>query len=235
MNVALMIAGLAGSLFAEPRNEIALELRPAAAIPRNSESAYATRRDARIDFCYKLSNDKGHTWFDSDSRWCITQGVSGRLKTGVVETALSQPFSWARINLESKYEFRSADDGLAWSAHQPRPLKLPLSPASTKRLPESGDTIAFINDPSFPFDPGMHTPLDVALSEDSGLAWPTRRLMESDTRDSYHYISVRRLDDGALIACIAGDEVMAKLSSPPRIRRIEFGWFPHFSALAQIR
>jgi sialidase-1 len=175
-----------------------------------------------------FSDDAGATWTESDSRWGVAEGKSGLQESGVVETAPDCLLSWFRTDLGSQYECRSFDDGLTWTAPVAGPLRSPLSAASIKRLPGSRDLIALFNDHSgsFPFVAEMRTPLVLARSSDGGKTWPARRAVEPDTSSWYHYIAMHFAGDALLLAYNAGNDRMAKLSSPLRIRRIDRKWLP---------
>lgn len=174
------------------------------------------------------SDDEGGTWLESRSRWGTAEGESGLQESGVVELAGGGLLSWARTDLGAQYESRSEDGGLNWSAPRPSSLVSPLSPASIKRLPGSGSLLALYNDHSgeFPFVAGRRTPLVAAVSEDDGRTWPWRRLVEPDTGSWYHYVAIHFTPDAVLLAYNAGDDRMANLSSPLRIRRIAYSWLP---------
>lgn len=193
-------------------------------MPLNSHRMAGTRGAAG----WWYSDDEGATWRESLSRWGIAEGNSGLQENGVVETPGGALFSWARTDLGSQYQFRSTDDGKTWSAPEPSGLVSPLSPASIKRLPGSDALLAIYNDHSgqFPFVAGKRTPLVAAISSDDGRTWPERRLVEGDTRLWYHYIAIHCSRESVLLAYNLGDDAMAKLTGPLRMRRIERSWLP---------
>lgn len=193
-------------------------------LPMNSHRMAGTRGAA----VWYYSDDEGATWQESLSRWGVAEGKSGLQESGAVETAAGALFSWCRTDLGSQYQFRSADDGKTWSAPAPSALLSPLSPASVKRLPNSRELLAVFNDHSgqFPFIKGRRAPLVAAVSSDDGQTWPRRKLIEGDNSIWYHYIAIHCSADAVLLAYNVGDDEMARLSGPLRVRRIEYSWLP---------
>lgn len=174
------------------------------------------------------SDDDGATWQESRSRWGTVEGESGLQESGTVDLGGGRLLTWARTDLGAQYECRSEDDGLTWSAPRRGALVSPLSPASIKRLPGTDALLALYNDHSgmFPYAAGRRTPLVAAISEDGGHTWPRRKLVEPDTGSWYHYIAMHFTDDAVLVAYNAGQDRMANLSGPLRIRRIAYSWLP---------
>jgi hypothetical protein len=170
-----------------------------------------------------FSDDEGATWRISKSHWGVSEGQSGLQESGVVETDDGSLLTWARTDLGCQYESRSVDGGLTWSAPKPGNLISPLSAASIKRLPCSGRLLAVYNDHSgkFPFTKGNRTPLVLAVSDDHGASWHSRRIVEADTSNWYHYVALHFTSTALLLAYNAGNDRMAKFTSPLRIRRID--------------
>ncbi len=193
-------------------------------LPMNSHRMAGTRGAA----VWYYSDDEGATWQESLSRWGVAEGKSGLQESGVVETAGAGLLSWARTDMGSQYQLRSADNGKTWSAPSPSTLVSPLSPASIKRLPNSRDLLAVFNDHSgkFPFVKGRRAPLVAAISSDDGQTWPLRKLIEGDNSIWYHYIALQCTPDAILLAYNVGDDEMARLSGPLRVRRLEYSWLP---------
>lgn len=183
-----------------------------------------------IDLWY-YSDDGGATWTESKTwRALAVDGQTGLQEPGVVELADGSLLSWARTDLGRQYECRSRDAGETWSLPQPMLLRSPASPASIKRLPDSGDLLAVFNDYSgqFPFTLTPQTysgrsPLVAAVSADGGAHWRTAKLLESDPRRDYCYTAIHHVGDSVLFAYMAGSRDAAK-PAEMIIRRVQRSW-----------
>ncbi len=191
-------------------------------LPLNQHRQAGERGFAR----WFYSEDGGETWRESEVRGEIGDGTSGLQELGVVELSDGALFSWARTDLGCQYEFRSEDGALTWSGPIRGSLVSPLSAASIKRVPGTDTLLALFNDHSgrFPFRRYMRTPLVAAISRDGGRSWPWRRLVEDDLDSWYHYVSIHFTGEAVLLAYNAGNDRMAKFTSPLRIRRIPRAW-----------
>ncbi|MFH1569948.1 MAG: sialidase family protein, partial [Gemmatimonadota bacterium] len=126
-----------------------------------------------ISMCF-LSDDGGVTWRRSTTELHAPEGSkTGLQEPGVVELRDGRLRLWTRTDLGCQYESISADGGDTWSPAAPGPLASPVSPASIRRLPWTGDLFAVWNDHSgrHPFPAGRRTPLCVATSADEGRSW----------------------------------------------------------------
>ena len=183
-----------------------------------------------IDLWY-YSDDEGATWTESATWWAIpVASESGLQEPGVVELADGTIFSWARTDQGRQYECRSHDAGATWSAPQPTLLRSPASPASIKRLPNSGDLLAVWNDYSgqFPFPLSAQnysgrSPLVAATSADGGRTWQTRKLLEGDPRRDDCYGAIHFAGDAVLLAYSGGVRGSGHLAEM-RIRRLNRAW-----------
>jgi len=191
-------------------------------MPLNQHRRAGARGVAR----WFYSDDEGETWRESRTRGEIGEGHSGLQESGVVELADRSLFSWARTDLGCQYEFRSHDGGVTWEGPSRGPLVSPLSAASIKRVPGTAALLALYNDHSgqFPFRREMRTPLVAGVSRDGGRSWPWRRLVEPDLTAWYHYIAIHFTATSVVLAYNAGNDRMAKFTSPLRIRRIPQAW-----------
>jgi sialidase-1 len=142
--------------------------------------------------------------------------------------------------------FRSRDGGVTCSPPAPTALESPLSPASVKRLPNSGALLAIYNDHSgrFPFpedkirrgtSAAARTPLVAAISHDGGVTWPWRRVIEGDPKMSFCYTAIHFVGDSMLLAYMTYNpsERATDASGKPmdpltgtRIRRLSLAWLP---------
>ena len=139
--------------------------------------------DGRALALWYLSDDEGQTWREANDWWGVPlPSRSGLQEPGVVELSGGRVLAWARTDLGAQWGCVSTNAGLSWPPPAPTSLQSPLSPASIKRLPGSGNLLAVFNDHSgaFPFPKGKRTPLVAAVSSDGGRTWPRRKLLEDD-------------------------------------------------------
>jgi sialidase-1 len=182
--------------------------------------------DSRAIILWYYSDDEGATWKEAATWWASpAPSKSGLQEPGLVELKDGTLFSWSRTDMGTQYGFRSKDRGVNWSAPEPTVLRSPESPASIKRLPNSGTLVAVYNDHSgqFPFQPKKRTPLIVAYSTDGGETWPTRQLLEDDPTGWYCYTAMYFTKDGMLLAYCASNGTLPHLSRL-RIRLMPWSW-----------
>ena len=132
-----------------------------------------------------------------------------------------------RTQLGSQYLSRSSDRGDTWSAAEPSAILSPLSPASIKRIPSTGDLLMVWNDharvdPSFragETNGGKRTPLTVAISRDDGRTWAGAQDVLNDPQGWYCYTAIFFSGPRVLLAFNAGGQGLPKLS------RTSIAWF----------
>ncbi|OHB65822.1 MAG: hypothetical protein A2Y77_12890 [Planctomycetes bacterium RBG_13_62_9] len=174
------------------------------------------RDSAGIIMCY-LSDDAGKTWRRSkDSFKGYAPG--GQQITvqepGVVERQDGRLMMFIRTNAGSQYICHSSDGGETWSKAEPSVLASPLSPASVKRIPWTGDLVCVWNDHSgvHPYPAGRRTPLCVAVSKDEGKTWSRSEIIEGNPDGWYCYTAIMFLEDRMLLAYCAGDKQVGGLN-----------------------
>jgi Neuraminidase (sialidase) len=174
------------------------------------------RDTAGIIMCY-LSDDNGKTWRRSKDSF-KGYGPNGRRITvqepGVVELKDGRLMMFMRTNAGSQYVCHSQDAGETWSKAQPSDLASPLSPASIKRIPWTGDLLCVWNDQSgvHNYPPGRRTPLCLAVSKDEGKTWRRSRIIEGDPDGWYCYTAITFSGNRALLAYCAGDKRIGGLN-----------------------
>ena len=155
------------------------------------------------------SDDNGATWRRGKSMLKVVS-PSGRQyaaqEPGVVELKDGRILLWIRTSAGCQFMSRSADRGETWSVPQPSWLRSPVSPATIKRLPSSGDLLVVWNNHEGRFDlkknggwDGKRTPLATAISHDDGETWEGMRVLEDDPAGHFCYIAVYPLDDGTVL------------------------------------
>ena len=174
------------------------------------------RDTAGIIMCY-LSDDNGKTWRHSkdsfkgyapDGKRIIVQ------EPGVIELKDGRLMMYMRTNAGTQYICYSQDSGETWSKAQPSNLASPLSPASIKRMPWTGDLICVWNDHSgvHSFPAGRRTPLCIAISKDEGKTWGKSRIIEGNPDGWYCYTAITFVKDNMLLAYCAGDREIGGLN-----------------------
>jgi sialidase-1 len=174
------------------------------------------RDTAGIIMCY-LSDDDGKTWRRSKAS-LKGYGPDGQRITvqepGVVELKDGRLMMFMRTNAGSQYICYSRDGGETWSKAQPSNLISPLSPASIKRIPWTGDLLCVWNDHSgiHKYPAGRRTPLCVAISRDEGQTWSKSRILEGNPDGWYCYTAITFAGNRVLLAYCAGDKKIGGLN-----------------------
>ena len=176
------------------------------------------------------SDDNGATWRRGKSELKVVS-PSGRQyaaqEPGVVELKDGGVLLWIRTGAGCQFMSRSADRGETWSVPQPSWLRSPVSPASIKRLPSTGDLLAVWNNHEGRFDlkrggwNGPRTPLATAISRDDGITWQGARLLEDDPKGHFCYIAVEPLADGTVLLGYCAYQGLRHT----RLVKVPVGWF----------
>ncbi len=174
------------------------------------------RDTAGVIMCY-LSDDNGKTWRRSKDSFQGYAPGGQRItvqEPGLVELKDGRLLMYIRTNAGSQYVCHSADGGETWSKAEPSVLTSPLSPATIKRVPWTGDLVCVWNDHSgaHPYPIGRRTPLCLALSKDEGKTWSPSRILEGNPDGWYCYTAITFLQDRMLLAYCAGDKTVGGLN-----------------------
>lgn len=175
-----------------------------------------------------LSDDNGRNWRRSKSTLeCPTDSRAGLQEPGVVELKDSRVLMFIRTQLGSQYLSWSKDGAETWSDVVPSVLKSPLSPASIKRIPKTGDLLIAWNDhegvdPSLLANEktgGKRTPFTVAISKDDGRTWIHAKNILDAPDGWYCYTAMHFVGSRVLLGFAAGGEGL------PRLSRTSIAWF----------
>lgn len=156
-----------------------------------------------------LSDDGGKTWRRSaDILICPTTSKTGLQEPGVVELTDGRIFMVMRTSMGSQYESWSSDEGEHWTVPIPSSIRSPLSPASIKRIPSTGDLLLVWNDHSnvpasyraSATSYGRRTPLTVAISHDDGRTWHDAQNLLADPDGCYCYTAIAFVKKQVLLA-----------------------------------
>ena len=208
---------------------------------------YATM-DERGIILYYLSDDDGQTWWEAADWHAVS--CAALQEPGVVELKNGRLWSWCRSQSGQQWSLWSGDGGEHWTAPIPSTIMSPCSPASVKRIPETGDLLMIWNDhfrsagwdaveaPSAgadgyppvagdtmpPLDPqpgsAGRTPLAAAISTDEGLTWTHRKCLEDAGDHGFCYTAIHFVGDAVLLAYCAGGLETNGLLNRLRLRRI---------------
>ncbi|MDH4318079.1 MAG: glycoside hydrolase [Desulfobulbaceae bacterium] len=185
------------------------------------------------------SDDGGQNWQEARD-WAVLPipSQSGLQEPGVVELRNGEIYGWARTDCGVQWEMRSADRGETWSPPIASPFRSPCSPMSMKRIPHTGELLAVWNEPPGPGDgtPDTtgtereeenrtwgRTPLVVALSNDEGRSWHTKKIVENDPERGFCYTAIHFSDDCLLLAYCCGGKHSVVLQDS-RITKISLAW-----------
>jgi hypothetical protein len=174
------------------------------------------RDTAGVVMCY-LSDDNGQTWRRSKDSFKGYRPDGQRItvqEPGVVELKDSRLMMFMRTNAGSQYICYSQDGGETWTKAQPSNLISPLSPASIKRVPWTGELLCVWNDHSgiHNYPANRRTPLCAAISRDEGKTWSKSRILEGGLDGWYCYTAITFVKDRALLAYCAGDKQVGGLN-----------------------
>lgn len=173
--------------------------------------------------CY-LSDDGGKTWrrsktaqkgYDKDGKRITTQ------EPGVVELKDGRVMMFIRASGGCQYLAYSADGGDTWTAPVASDIRSPVSPASIKRLPSTGDLLLVWNDhANIPASLSKRrVPLSTAISKDDGRTWQYTKVLEGNPQGWYCYIAILPMEDAVLLGYCA----MSGLAHS-RITRVPLPW-----------
>lgn len=173
--------------------------------------------------CY-LSDDDGKTWRRSKTAQKGYDAAGKRVTTqepGVVELKDGRVMMFIRASGGCQYLAFSSDGGDTWSTPVPSDIKSPVSPASIKRLPSTGDLLLVWNDHADipPSLQDRRVPLSTAISTDDGKTWQHVKALEGNPQGWYCYIAVYPVGDSVLLGYCA----MSNLAHS-RITRVPVSW-----------
>ena len=176
-----------------------------------------------------LSDDDGRTWRPAADTIAPPGEGDAQVplqEPGVVELSDGRLMMFMRTNAGCQYVAFSEDGGEHWSDAQPSAIRSPLSPASIKRIPRTGDLLLAWNDNHDPANPargGDRTPFNVAVSSDEGRSWTHQKTIADDPAGWYCYTAIHFEDDRVLLAHVAGDAERGRLATT-RITGFDLDW-----------
>ncbi len=175
-----------------------------------------------------LSDDAGTTWRRSKTTLeCPTPSRAGLQEPGVVELKAGRVMMFIRTQMGSQYLSWSTDAGDTWSEPKASNIASPLSPATIKRIPKTGDLLMAWNDHSAvdaalrssETSGGKRTPFTVAVSRDEGQTWIRAHNLLDDPEGWYCYTAMHFDGPRVLLGFNAGGHGL------PRLSRTSIAWF----------
>ncbi|MDD2456068.1 MAG: sialidase family protein, partial [Kiritimatiellae bacterium] len=173
--------------------------------------------------CY-LSDDNGKTWRRSKTAQKTHDAAGKRVTTqepGVVELKDGRVMMFIRASGGCQYLSYSSDGGDTWTPPVPSEIKSPVSPASIKRLPSTGDLLLVWNNHDNIPDSlkNKRVPLSTAISKDDGKTWQCVKVLEGNPKGWYCYIAIHPVGDSVLLGYCA----MSGLAHS-RVTRVPVAW-----------
>ncbi len=172
-----------------------------------------------------LSDDEGVSWRRSrDVLEFPGPSRGGLQEPGVVELKNGRVLMFMRTMMGVQYLSESRDGGQTWSQARASKIPSPLSPASIKRIPATGDLLMVWNDHSHveasmrAAEQGSHvtggkrTPLTAAISRNEGKSWTLRHDIEDAPDGWYCYTAIYFEGDRLLLGFSSGGRGLALLS-----------------------
>ena len=174
--------------------------------------------------CY-FSDDNGQTWQKSQHVPNPTNIILQ--EPGIVEFKNGLLMLYCRTNTGVQYMSFSEDKGETWSPVQPSNIKSPRSPASIKRIPNTGDLLLVWNE-NYDFShslSGFRTPLNVAISRDEGKTWQNKKILENDPFGWFCYTAIEFTKDKVILSYSAGTRKgKSKKLATEQITLLDISW-----------
>lgn len=170
------------------------------------------------------SDDNGKTW-KPGQQVANPDGVVTQ-EPGVVELKNGNLLMFIRTDAGVQYLSYSKDKGESWSPAKPSTIKSPVSPASIKRIPLTGDLILVWNNNGGdnPLIKGKRTPLNVAISKDEGKTWQNVKTVEDDPNGWYCYIAIYFSGKHVLLSYCSGVQPRFSHLTVTDIKRLSLDW-----------
>ena len=187
----------------------------AVALHRNETEDPKKFNGRGVAMCY-LSDNRGKSWRRSKT---VLENPdpnpAGLQEPGLVELKDGRLLMYMRTGMGSQYYSYSSDGGDTWSPVKASTLLSPLSPATIKRIPKTGDLLVVWNDHSKVSDDirnRRRTPMTIAISRDDGATWEKAKNIADDPAGWYCYTAVAFVGDRVVLSYNAGGSGLPSLS-----------------------
>jgi sialidase-1 len=171
-------------------------------------------KDGRLLLAVALHKSPGDTIFASTGRiWSYYSDDNGRnwkssmevpnpeaivtQEPGLIELKNGDIMMHLRTMSGVQYLSISKDRGETWSIVEKSNISSPCSPASITRIPSTGDLLLVWNDNG---TDQKRTPLNIAFSDDEGITWKKKKIIEDNPKGSFCYPAIHYLDKEILIS-----------------------------------
>ena len=192
---------------------------------------HSKQGDTKMDYmgtllCY-LSDDNGKTWRRGKQEWKVFDQDNRRIcvqEPGVVELKDGRLMMFIRSNAGCQMISFSSDGGETWTPSTTSSILSPLSPASIKRIPKTGDLFLVWNNhdgvPDYLKQAGRRVPLSTAISKDDGKTWELTKTLEGNLDGGHYcYIAIDFIGDDVILGYCA----MQGLAHS-RITKVPLSW-----------
>jgi len=172
--------------------------------------------------CY-YSDDEGETWNHAS---LVPNPNDVKLQEpGIVELKNNSVMLFCRTDKGVQYISFSNDGCKNWTSIEPGNIKSPLSPASIKRIPKTGDLLLVWNNSGVDEKGrGIRTPFNVAISKDEGKTWIKTKTLEDDPDGWYCYTAIDFVGDYVLLGHCAGNRKLHNGLETTQITRLSLKW-----------
>lgn len=172
--------------------------------------------------CY-FSDDNGKTWQKGNP--VPNQDDVTLQEPGICELNGEKLLLYCRTNEGVQYFSWSDDKGESWTPIEAGNIKSPLSPASIKRIPKTGDLLLVWNNSGVDENGrGKRTPFNLAISKDEGKTWIKTKTIEDDPDGWYCYTAIDFVGDAVLLGHCAGDRKEYNGLETTQITRLSLSW-----------
>ncbi|MBK8506001.1 MAG: exo-alpha-sialidase [Saprospiraceae bacterium] len=174
-------------------------------------------------YCF-YSDNEGDSWERSASV-PIPDAITAQ-EPGLILLKDQSLLMYIRTDVGTQCYSRSLDQGRSWSPIEKSQLVSPLSPASIKRIPSTGDLLAVwnhnitINEK----DAKQRTPLNMAISKDEGVSWQNIKELESDPDGRYCYTAIEFIDGAVLLGYASGSQSAKTHWGLTKVIKVEIPW-----------
>jgi len=178
-----------------------------------------------MSMCF-LSDDDGATWRRSESELHAPEGVgSGLQEPGAIELKDGRLMMLMRTTAGCQFRSDSEDGGTTWSEARATEMMSPCSPATLRRIPDTGDLLMVWNDHAGDFAKfeQKRTPLTTAISRDEGETWTNVKILEDDPDGWYCYTSALFVDDRLILSYCAGNSDIGGLNLL-QVTNVDVAW-----------
>jgi len=203
-------------------NDRITQLRSGRLLAPAASSADVIKENHFVSHCY-LSDDNGATWRNGKGH--VDAAKRGAMEPEVIELRDGRVMMIVRTQLGYPGKSYSTDGGDTWGPMTSLGVQAPEAPATLRRIPSTGDLLLVWNN-TYTADAGhsgKRTPLTAAISSDDGETWKSVRNLETNSDQTFSYISLIFARDRAVMSYWKNDEGSRQYAT--RFRSLPVSWF----------